>query len=244
MKVKIWGDHEAMSQAAADFVAREVVRNPRLLICLATGQSPARTYESLGNRARKSPTLFEHARVLKLDEWGGLPEDDPGSCEAYLQQRVVLPWGISRRHFTGFETNPMRPKSECKRIQDWLARNGPIDLCVLGLGRNGHLGLNEPGDVLCPIAHRARLLEETRAHSMLAHRDVKPDYGLTLGIAEILEARQILLLVSGANKRVPLKRLLQGEISTQFPASLLCLNPQTTVFCDREAAMPKPPRVK
>ncbi len=236
MKVKRLGNHETMSQAAAGWIAREVRRNPGLLICLATGETPARTYELVGERARKSPALFQHARVLKLDEWGGLPKGDPGSCEAYLQQRVVGPWRISRRRFAGFEDGPGRAKSECKRIHGWLARNGPIDICVLGLGRNGHLGLNEPGSVLCPVAHRAALTQESRAHSMLAHATAKPDYGLTLGMAEILGARQILLLVSGGHKRQPLRRLLRGEISTQFPASLLCLHSQTIVFCDREAA--------
>lgn len=239
MKVKIWGNHEAMSQAAAGWIARELGRDPRLLICLATGDTPARTYELLGVRARKSPALFDHLRVLKLDEWGGLPLGDPGSCETYLQQRVIRSWGVSQRRFVGFAAGPAQPKSECKRIRNWLARNGPIGLCVLGLGRNGHLGLNEPGSMLCPVAHRAVLSEETRAHSMLAHTIVKPDYGLTLGMAEVLEAARILLLVSGAHKRQPLKRLLRGEISTQFPASLLCLHPQTMVFCDRVAAVPE-----
>jgi galactosamine-6-phosphate isomerase len=241
MKAKIWGHYEAMSQAAAGWIAREVVENPRLLICLATGESPARTFELLAERGRKSAGLFDQLRVLKLDEWGGLPEGDPGSSEAYLRQRVIGPWGISQRRFEGFATDPTREKSECQRIQNWLARNGPIDLCVLGLGRNGHLALNEPGDVLWPVAHRAQLSEESRAHSMLAHRVAKPTYGLTLGMAEILGSRQILLLVSGAHKRQALKSLLRGEISTQFPASLLWLHPKTTVMCDRAAAMPQPP---
>jgi galactosamine-6-phosphate isomerase len=244
MKVKIWANHEAMSRAAASCIAREFGRHPRQLVCLATGSTPARTYELLGCRARKSPALFDHLRVLKLDEWSGLPMSDPGSSETYLQQRVIRPWGVSQRRFVGFVTDPRRPKLECKRIQNWLARNGPIDLCVLGLGSNGHLGFNEPDNTLCPVAHRALLSEQTRAHPMLCHTTVKPDYGLTLGMAEILQARQILVLVSGAHKRKPLKRLLRGEISTQFPASLLCLHPQTMVLCDRDAAVQEPAQVK
>jgi galactosamine-6-phosphate isomerase len=239
MKVKIWGNHEAMSMAAAGCMAREFGREPRLLVCLATGSTPVRTYELLGLRARTCPALFAHLRVLKLDEWGGLPMSDPGSCETYLQDRVIRPWGVCQRHFVGFVSQPRRPPLECQRIQNWLARNGPIDLCVLGLGRNGHLGFNEPGRTLCPVAHRARLSKQTRVHPMLSPTTVKPGYGLTLGMAEILQARRILLLVSGENKRKPLQRLLRGEISTEFPASLLCLHPQTTVLCDRQAAGPR-----
>jgi galactosamine-6-phosphate isomerase len=236
MKIKISSNHEAMSKGAADWIAGELARNPRLLISMATGGSPARTCDLLAARARKTPALFDQVRVLKLDEWGGLPIGDPGSSEAYLQEKVVKGWGISKSRFAGFVTDPKRSKTEGKRIHNWLGRNGPIDICVLGLGLNGHLGFNEPGDALCPIAHRTVLKEETRVHPMIAHSPVKPDYGLTLGMAEILQSRQILLLVSGGHKRQPLKRLLREEISTQFPASLLWLHPQTIVFCDRAAA--------
>jgi galactosamine-6-phosphate isomerase len=236
MKSRIFGNHETMSRAVARYIALEFRSKPGMLVCLATGSTPTRTYELLGSQSRKSPALFAHLRVLKLDEWGGLAASDPGSCEAYLQQRVVRPWGISRRRFVGFEAASPHPEKECQRIQSWLARNGPIDLCVLGLGRNGHLGFNEPDRVLCPVAHCARLAPETRAHAMLSHTMVKPEFGLTLGMAEILQARRILLLVSGRQKRKPLEWLLRGEISTEFPASMLWLHPQTLVFCDREAA--------
>jgi galactosamine-6-phosphate isomerase len=236
MKIKSWSDHEAMSRAAAAYLAREFRRQPRLLLCLATGATPARTYELLALQARKSPALFQQLRVLKLDEWGGLPRGDPASCETFLRQRVIRPWGISSRHFIGFAGHSARPKLECERIRKWLARHGPLDLCVLGLGRNGHLGFNEPRPALCPVAHLALLAGQTRAHPMLSHTAVKPDYGLTLGLAEILQARQILLLVSGEHKRKALQRLLRGEIATQFPASFLCLHPRTTVLCDRAAA--------
>jgi galactosamine-6-phosphate isomerase len=237
MKIILSKDHEAMSREAAGWIARELGRNPRLLICMATGSSPARTYELLGARARKSPALFKQVRVLKLDEWGGLPIGDPGSSEAYLQEKVVKGWGISKNRFAGFVTDPKKSKTEGERIHNWIERNGPIDICVLGLGLNGHLGFNEPGDTLSPTAHRAVLKEETRVHPMIAHSPVKPNYGLTLGMAEILQSRHILLLVSGAHKREPFKRLILGEISTHFPASLLSVHPQTIVFCD-EAATP------
>lgn len=236
MQIKIVSDYEAMSRAAAAWIAREVRRQPRLLLCLATGSTPARTYELAGGRTRKSPAIFDRLRVLKLDEWVGLARDDPGSSGNYLLRRVIAPWGVSQERFVGFTPKSRRMKAECGRIRNWLARNGPIDLCILGLGANGHLGFNEPGALLRPAAHCARLAGRTRAHPMVEHTSVKPNYGLTLGMAEILQARRILLLVSGAHKRAPLKRLLRAEISTHFPASLLWLHPQTTVLCDRAAA--------
>src|SRR5208282_3244923 len=89
MKVKIAGDHEAMSRAAAGWLAREFERNPRLLVCLAAGATPARTYELLGVQARKSPAFFHQLQVVKLDEWAGLTRSDPASCDAFLRQRVI-----------------------------------------------------------------------------------------------------------------------------------------------------------
>ncbi len=240
MKVKVCGSYESMSRAAAGCMARDLERNPRLLVCLATGATPVRTYELLGSRARQQPGLFQKLRALKLDEWDGLPMNAPGTCETYLRHYVLGPWRVSQGRYTGFVTDQRQPQLECKRIHNWLARNGPIDLCILGLGRNGHLGLNEPGPALFPFAHRARLMEQTKTHSMLSDAAVKPGYGLTLGMAEILQARKILLLVSGASKRKALQRLLRGEVSTEFPASLLNLHPETLVLCDREASTPEP----
>ncbi len=240
MKISLYDDHEAMSRAAAALIVREIARQSENLLCLATGSTPTRTYASMAARARRSPAAFARLRVLKLDEWGGLPENDPGSCETYLREHVIQPWGISPRRFTGFSAVSDRPESECDRIRQWLVRNGPIDLCVLGLGRNGHLGFNEPGPLLHPVAHRATLTAETLAHPMLERSATKPTFGLTLGLAEILQSRRILLLVSGAHKQAAFQRLVRNEISTDFPASLLALHPQTTVLCDRAAAALEP----
>jgi galactosamine-6-phosphate isomerase len=107
------------------------------------------------------------------------------------------------------------------------------------LGLNGHLGFNEPGSALCPVAHLAPLTEQTRRHSMIAASALKPEYGMTLGMAEILQSRQILLLVSGASKREAFQHFLSGKITTRFPASFLWLHPRLTVFCDRDAAGPR-----
>ncbi len=117
-----------------------------------------------------------------------------------------------------------------------VAAEGPIDLCVLGLGVNGHLALNEPAASLLPTAHVARLSQASLRHPMLANSPKLPAYGLTLGMADILVSRDILLLVSGVNKREPLKRLLRREITTEFPASFLWLHPNWTLLCDQNAA--------
>ena len=110
--------------------------------------------------------MAANCRWLKLDEWGGLAMDDPATCEHQLQSTLIAPLAATDR-YVAFNSRPQDRASECARIAAWLAANGPIDVCVLGLGRNGHLGFNEPDDALTPHAHIAELAESSMTHAML-----------------------------------------------------------------------------
>ena len=234
MKSQIFLNHEAMSQAATRWLTGHIRSHPASLLCLATGGTPARTYELLAGRGQARPGDFRRVRVLKLDEWGGLEAGDPATSEAHLQRQIVQPLRLERR-YQGFRSRPKDPAAECARIGRWLQEHGPIDLCVLGLGINGHLAFNEPAQVLRPHAHVARLSSSSLGHAMVKESRRRPRFGLTLGMADLLHARRILLLVSGPTKRRALARLLKPEISPLFPASFLWLHPQVTLFCDRAA---------
>ena len=227
--------HEGMSRRAAAFITAELARCPALLLCVSAGTTPTRTYDLLAVARAREPQLFARLRLLKIDEWGGLAPDHPATCEAYLRARLVEPLALPAEQYEGFAPDPRDPEAECRRVRRWLGAHGPIDLCLLGLGTNGHLALNEPGTALQPHAHFARLTPASRAHPMLQATRARPAYGLTLGIADILHSRRILLLVSGGHKRSQLERLLQPLISPQFPASFLWLHPDVTILCDRAA---------
>src|ERR1043166_4765639 len=229
-------DHESMSRQAAERVLGALAGKPDLLLCAAGGSTPLRTFQLLAEQHARKPDLFRSLRVVKLDEWGGMAMEDPGSCENQLRTHLLRPLGLSDDRYFGFKSNPPEPEAECERIRHRLASEGPIDLCVLGLGMNGHVAMNEPAAHLQPLAHVAQLTEATLAHSMLANARSKPEFGLTLGMAEILASRLILLLVSGGHKRPPLGKLLPREITTEFPASFLWLHPNWTLLCDRAAA--------
>lgn len=234
--ILVCSDHESLSQCAAERVASAIIGKPDLLLCAAGGSTPLRTYELLAGQRSRASDGFHSLRVVKLDEWGGLAMDGPGTCEHQLRHHLLSPLGISDERYFGFNSDPADADAECKRIRNRLADEGPIDLCVLGLGMNGHVAMNEPAACLQPAAHVARLTDATLAHSMLAHVGTKPGFGLTLGMAEILASREILLLVSGASKREPLRKLLRREIATEFPASFLWLHPNWTLLCDHAAA--------
>jgi galactosamine-6-phosphate isomerase len=241
---KVFADHEAVSRYAAELLVARFRQEPSALVCLACGTTPIGTYQLLAEHAAREPSPFAKCRVIKLDEWGGLPPGDAATCEQQLRSTLISPLQLAERYI-GFASQPRDPQSECARIADWLERNGPIDTCVLGLGVNGHVGFNEPAEFLQAHAHVAELSQASLAHAMLRQSAHRPMYGLTLGMVDLMQSRNMLLLVTGSAKREPLRRLLCGPITTEFPASLLQLHSNAVILCDaaanpREIAM-KPP---
>jgi galactosamine-6-phosphate isomerase len=228
-------DYCAMSRQTADLIKAEVKSKPDLLFCASAGGSPTGTYKRLSADQAKNARLFRKLRVLQIDEWGGLASEHPATCWSYLQNQLVRPLDIGADRFAGFQSDAADRERECKRIEVWLRKNGPIDICLLGLGLNGHIAMIEPADEFVPHTHVARLARSSLNHGMLQGLKQKPRFGFTLGVADILQSRKILLVVSGEPKRMVLKRLLKGEISTRFPASFLWLHSDVTVLCDRAA---------
>jgi galactosamine-6-phosphate isomerase len=235
LKPQIFADHEAVGRHAANWIIQRLRQEPPALLCLACGTTPMRTYQLLAQEGAREPSLFDKCRVIKLDEWGGLPPGDAATCEEQLRLTLISPLRLDDRYI-GFESQPHDPESECARIATWLEQNGPIDTCVLGLGVNGHIGFNEPAAFLEPHAHVAQLSQASLEHAMLRETKHRPAYGLTLGMADLLQSRQVLLLVTGAGKREPLRRLLSGAITTEFPASQLQLHPNAEILYDSAAA--------
>jgi galactosamine-6-phosphate isomerase len=231
---QVYADHEVLSAYVAERVTAQLRERPTSLLCLATGATPTRTYQLLAARGASEPDLFAGAWILNLDEWGGLPAGDPGSCSRLLRKTLVDPLGLTDR-YVSFASQPPDPAHEATRVAAWLAERGPIDLCLLGLGVNGHIGFNEPANYLQPHAHVVALSAASLAHAMVHAGGAKPAYGLTLGMADLLQSRQILLLVTGAAKREPLAQLLTGHITTQFPASLLHTHGAAALLCDEPA---------
>jgi len=224
------------SREAGDYMAKKVRMKSELILCAATGDSPTGAYKVFVSEILSGNKPPEKIHLLKLDEWCGLDMDDPATCEDYLQKTLVRPLQIPATRYVSFESNSRAPLGECQRVQDWLAIHGPIDLCVLGLGLNGHLGFNEPADELIAAPHVAKLTDQSLAHSMLSTARTCPTHGLTLGMRDILASKSILLLVFGASKAKQLKRLVTGGVSSLFPASFLSLHNDVKCICDETAA--------
>ena len=235
MKLIHCADYGHMSRLCSDSIISALRVNDERLICTATGISPQSVYEHLVNHSEAEPGVFESLSVIKLDEWGGVPADDPGSCERFIREKLLRPLYITQDRYISFDGNSKNPQDECKRVQEQIARHGPIDICILGLGKNGHIGFNEPSSVLMPHCHVSQLSAESLQHQMVDKMGSKPEYGLTLGMADILQSKKIVLLVTGKSKKAVIQRLLSQEITTQLPASFLWLHPNAECYIDANA---------
>ncbi len=235
MKIIEPGDYDTLSLEAALMITEGIKKNNRALLCAATGGSPTGTYAQLKQSYDLQPALFSRLRVIKLDEWAGLPMNNPATCESYLQKNLIIPLHITTDRYISFQSDPEDPEGECRRIQTDLKKNGPIDICILGLGMNGHLALNEPETFLEAETHVAQLSASSLTHPMIGETKIKPSYGLTLGMADILQSAFILLLISGSKKKDITSALLKGKISTALPASFLWLHPNAVCLIDGEA---------
>lgn len=193
MNIYYYNDYITLSEKAAAHVIFEIEAKKDLLICAATGNSPEGLYQHLVDKKRKDQNFYDRVRVIKLDEWIGLPESHPASCEYYLKTKLLDPLEISSDRYISFQSNPPEATLECSRIQSELKKNGPIDVCILGLGSNGHIGLNEPGSFLEPYCHLVKLSETSQQHKMIQALNQKPTFGITLGIKDILDAEKIIL---------------------------------------------------
>ena len=220
MRIHKFTNTDQMGRYAATVILDELTQKPNLLLCAATGNSPLPLYQRFVAEAKGNLDRFAQIRIIPLDEWVGLPTAE-GTCHAYLKEQLLEPLEIPHSQYFAFDPLAENLNEECLRIHAHLHEQGPIDVCVLGLGRNGHLGLNEPADVLLPHCHIADLTLVSQQHQMLEGTVLKPTQGITLGMADILASKRIVLLVSGAGKEQAKRQLFSKEIHPSCPASFL-----------------------
>ncbi len=179
MELRLFESPEQLGEFAASIIIHNISTTDGLLLCTATGNSTTLLYQKLveDKRQFESDTL----RILKLDEWGGIPMTDPMTCETYLQEKLIKPLGIEEENFISFKSDSEVPAEECSRIQQYLEEQGPIDICIVGIGMNGHVALNEPADVLQPHCHVQELSDQSLKHPMAAgmacEANLRTDFG-------------------------------------------------------------------
>ena len=209
--------------------------NPRLRMCLPSGHTPLKIFTAVARSVASGDVSFRHAEIFSLDEYGELAADDPGRCANMLAHYLLDHIDLPRNHFHPIDTNASDLDAICDAYNTAI---GPgFDLTFLGLGLNGHLGLNEPGSLPDSTTRRVSLHESTiqGTAKYLTHSNL-PTWGIGVGMKQLLASREIWLLVNGRAKAEIVLRTLRGPVDVAVPASLLRNHANTWLILDREAA--------
>lgn len=222
-----WADH------VAGLVVDRLADRPGLVVCLPTGSTPLPVYERLPAVLAARGVTAGGATIVLLDEYLGLPAGHPGRCDGVLRRTVVR--ALAPARFVSFDVDGLESSEACAAYDEAIAAAGGLDLVVLGLGRNGHIGMNEPGTPADAPTRMVALAPSTRDAAVGYGADPPPTHGVTLGIGGILAAPEVWLLATGVAKRDVLERVLGGAPTQDLPASLLLGHPRLRILADSEA---------
>ncbi|KMM36445.1 glucosamine-6-phosphate deaminase [Guptibacillus hwajinpoensis] len=230
-------DYEHMSSLAARYLIEKISTNPELILGLATGGTPEGTYKRLIEDHRMNGTSYKDITTYNLDEYVGFSPDNPNSYHAFMYKNLFSELDIQENNVHLPNGVAIDLVEECKAYEERIEENGGIDIQLLGMGSNGHIGFNEPGTSFEANTHLVELTQSTREANARFFTDIEdvPREAITMGIATIMRSKEILLLVSGETKRNALKELLNGYVRESFPASVLNRHPNVTIIADQKA---------
>lgn len=237
MKIISAPDYAAMSRKAANIISAQVILKPDSVLGLATGSTPVGVYRQLADWYRKGDLDFAKVRTVNLDEYCGLAPDHPQSYRFYMETNLFSQVNIQPGNTHLPDGLAADPAAECVRYDHLISALGGIDLQLLGIGHNGHIGFNEPDEAFGKMTHQVRLNTMTvEANArFFTDADEVPKFAFTMGIRAIMQARKILLVVNGFDKADILKQALTGPVTPAVPGSILQLHPDVTVVADEAA---------
>lgn len=246
MKVYRTEDYAAMSRRAANILSAQVILKPNSVLGLATGSTPIGTYRQLISWFNKGDLDFTDVVTINLDEYVGLPITHEQSYRHFMQinffdhinvrpENTFVPYGMAAD-----------PEAECRRYNEVIRRYGPIDIQLLGLGHDGHIGFNEPGKAFELNTHVVDLTPMTiEANArFFGSADEVPRQALTMGVKTIMQARRVLMVVSGEDKAEIVRTAFTGPVTTEVPASILRMHPDFILVGDEAALSLLPREVK
>ena len=237
MKILKTKNYQDMSRKAANIISAQIILNPESVLGLATGSSPIGVYEQLIDWNRKGDVDFSQIKTVNLDEYQGLQKTNEQSYYYFMHKRLFEHVNIllENTHIPdGMEPDA---KKECARYEDVIRSLGGIDLQLLGLGHNGHIGFNEPADVFEEYTHCVDLTQNTidANKRFFESENAVPRKAYTMGIGTIMKAKRIVLVVGGEDKADILKTVIEGPITPRVPASILKFHPDVTIVADEAA---------
>jgi glucosamine-6-phosphate deaminase len=239
MEVAIFKTADEASRAAACLIGRSLKeKSSGAVLGLATGQTPLGTYEELVKMHKAAKISFRNVTAFNLDEYVGLESSDPRSYRTYMRENLFSKVDIDTARCFIPDGSTRDPRAECAAYEEKIRKAGGIDLQLLGLGQDGHIGFNEPSSSLSSRTRLKTLTHVTRAANAanFGGSEKVPQHVLTMGLGTIIEARHCVLIAMGANKSDAVQKMVEGPMSAMLPASILQMHPRCTVILDEAAA--------
>ncbi|MGI5883812.1 MAG: glucosamine-6-phosphate deaminase [Candidatus Spyradocola sp.] len=238
MNVRVYPNGDLAAIAAAVLIAGQVVDNPRSVLGLATGSTPLPIYRELIAMAHRGVLDFQHVTTYNLDEYVGLGPDHPCSYRRFMQENLFSHLQMRPEQIHIPNGLAQDPEAECRAYDAAIAAAGGLDLQLLGLGSNGHIGFNEPAPRFTTNSYCVRLSEQTRRdnHRFFEDGEQVPTHALTMGIASIMQARRIVLVATGIKKAQAVRSMVCGPVDPMVPASILQMHRHATILLDADAA--------
>lgn len=237
MKLYVCKNYDEMSAKAADVVASVITLKPDCVLGLATGSTPVGMYKRLAEMNKEGKLDFSEVKTYNLDEYYPIKASDSQSYRYFMDKNLFDNINIDKANTHVLNGEAADTDAECAAYDKAIEAAGGIDIQVLGIGNNGHIGFNEPAEKLVSATHVQALTENTiEANSRFFNSaDEVPKHALTMGMAPIMKAKRIIILISGKGKHAALREMLSGAITTQNPATVLNLHSDVTVVCDEDA---------
>lgn len=237
MKIIAVDNKEEMSEKASGIIISLINQNPEAILGLATGATPIETYKLLIRDHKLNRTSYKNIQTFNLDEYVGLGNNHPNSYHNFMNEQLFKHIDVSKSQTHLPNGLATEPEHECVRYEQSIQLKGGIDLQLLGIGQNGHIGFNEPGTSFDSSTHIIKLAESTRIANAkyFTNIDEVPTHAITMGIKTIMKAKRIILLASGQKKACALSKVIYGKVTEEVPASILQRHPNVTIIADKEA---------
>ena len=231
MKVYKVKHHEILNEMAADIFSAQILQKPASVLGLATGSTPLGLYEKLVQRYQQGTVDFRHVTTFNLDEYCDLPQDHPQSYFTFMQQNLFSKINLPAENINIPNGMAASIPAECQRYENSISQSGGIDLQLLGIGDNGHIGFNEPNAVFVNQTHQEKLKERTRQANQRFFASIGdvPQYAVSMGVGTIMRAQKILLLGFESKQEI-IEKAIRGEIDPQLPASILKAHADVTII--------------
>lgn len=239
MRVIVLENALEISKQASDMIIKQIEKNHGSVIGFATGASPVETYKRIIEKYENGEVSLKHITTFNLDEYVGLSRENVNSYFYFMKENLFGKTDVNFDKVNFLSGQAENIEEECERYYNKIKECGGIDVQLLGIGTNGHIGFNEPGDKFADRPFAVKLTQSTidsNRKYFEAVGDTMPEYALTMGIGDIMRSRKIILIATGTSKAKAVKALVEGEVTSACPASILKLHSDVTVFLDKESA--------